>query len=262
MLLWFLLLAAQQAPAQASARAVHELGVAEFQAGRLDQAAVYFRKATELDPKLAAAWKALGVVHAARGENDQARAPFEMACALEPTEPDACYYRARNLYLLNRFEDSCAGYMVLLGQEGPTSRIRNGLGLALEALGRTQDAEREYRAAAALRPSGHVNEHPLINLGVLFSRQGRTPEAVSTLREAITRVPSSSRAHFELGRALQETGRRAEAAVELEKAIAIEPAHWAAHVLLGKLYLRMGREEEGRRHLAAGERGLSGAREQ
>ncbi|MBK5290563.1 MAG: tetratricopeptide repeat protein [Acidobacteriia bacterium] len=255
MLLWLLL--AVQLP---SARVIHEQGVAEFKAGRLDQAADYFMKATQLDPKLASAWKALGVVHAARGANDLAREPFEKACALDRKEPDACYYRARNLYLLNRFEESRIAYLLLLRQEGATSRIRNGLGLSLEALGHSQEAEREYRAAVESRPTGHVNEHPLINLGVLLGRQGRTTEAVTCLREAVGRVPASARAHFEFGRALQETGGNPEAAAELEKAITIEPSRWAAHVLLGKIYLRMGREEEGRRHLATDERGLTGAR--
>ncbi|MBM3811216.1 MAG: tetratricopeptide repeat protein [Acidimicrobiia bacterium] len=234
-----------------------EEGIKLFQAGQLQQAAAQFQRAAEQEPENALAWKLLGTSFAALGDHEQAREPLRKACALNPKLPDACFYHARNLYLVNRFEESRKLFESLLASDPQPWRIENGLGLALEALGKAEDAEARYRKSASLNPSSHPNEHPLINLGVLLGRQGRTAGAERVLRTAVEKAPQSTRAWFELGRMLQELGRNPESAAALEKSIAIDPRHWAAHALLGKVYLRLGRTEDGRRHLETGSKGLT-----
>jgi Flp pilus assembly protein TadD len=232
-------------------------GVRLFEAGQLTAAAGRFQKAVEQEPGNALAWKLLGTAYAAQGDHEQAQEPLRKACALQPKLADACFYHARNLYLVNRFAESRKVFEGLLGSDPQRWRVENGLGLALEALGEGREAEKRYRNAAA-SATGNPNEHPLINLGVLMGREGRTAEAEVVFQEAVKKAPGATRAWFELGRTLQELGRNEEAAKALEKSVQIDGRNWAAHGLLGKVYLRLGREEEGRRHLLMGQSGLTG----
>src|SRR6516225_5108043 len=71
--------------------------------GKTDAALNAFQQTVQLRPEHAAAWKAIGVILASRGEYDGAEGPFRNACELQRSLADACLYYGRTLYLLNRF---------------------------------------------------------------------------------------------------------------------------------------------------------------
>lgn len=62
-----------------------------------DEALAHLQRAVELDPKLGSAWAAMGVVHAASGELQQAIADYEKGIAASPELPEA-HYRLAQLY--------------------------------------------------------------------------------------------------------------------------------------------------------------------
>jgi Flp pilus assembly protein TadD len=73
---------------------------------------------------------------------------------------------------------------------------RSDLGIGLEELGRTAEAEAAYRRA------GEVDAHDwraLFNLGILLRTSARYDEAATVQQEVLTRSPSNAGAHFELG---------------------------------------------------------------
>jgi tetratricopeptide (TPR) repeat protein len=248
------ILCLQGQPAVAEARL--KAGIDYFRAGKLDEARAELEQAVRLAPSNALAWKSLGAVHAAQGRYQAAEEPLRKACALDPKEPDACYYLGRNCYQLSRFETAIAAYEKALTTHIKTWRVHNGMALALEALGRAGEAERHFRSAAELNAAAgntaRPDENPRIDLGAFLYRAGRTAESVEQLEKAVTEYGNSARARFELGKALFQSNRLDSAARHLEVALKIEPAHVPAHLLLGKIYYRLGRVQDAEREMRLG----------
>jgi Flp pilus assembly protein TadD len=246
-------LAAQTAPSQLAGRAqadeAYQRGIACFQTRQMTCAEDQFRRSVELRPQWASAWKGLGTVYAALAQHLEAQEPLRKACELDRREPDACYYLARNHYLLNQFDEALAQFRSLLGDDPQPWRIYNGIGLALEGLGKIGEAERAFlQAIEGERGRAVPNEDPRINLGNLLLRSGRIEESLAMLDEAVAAKPSSSRAHFELGKLSQQEGRYREARDHLMRAVELDPRHGGAHALLGKVYYRLGDSDLGARH--------------
>ncbi len=90
----------------------------------------------------------------------------------------------------------------------------------LQQAGQVVDAERAYRDALKLAPSHHLALH---GLGSLLTMQKRYPEAVHSLRAAITAVPGQPHAHVELAQALRGLGLNEEAATHFDSAAQLSP---------------------------------------
>ena len=74
-----------------------------------------------------------------------------------------------------------------------------------------------------------------LELAVVLSALGRTPEAVAQLQTAVHLAPRDAEAHFSLALALNEQGDRASARKELETTVAIDPHFTRAWYNLGLL---------------------------
>lgn len=85
----FLLSALVTAPAYADARGDArkqvEFGIAVAQKGLWREAIYRWRRATEIDPTYAQAFNNLAIAHEHEGEFEQARAAYEKALQIEPT---------------------------------------------------------------------------------------------------------------------------------------------------------------------------------
>lgn len=224
-----------------------EAATGNLRMGRFAEAEAAVRKALEQRPREAHAWKVLGVIFAAQGRHAQAAEPFTRACELDRREPDACYYLARNHYLLNRFEESLR---VLDGMKAGRSRdwrLLNARGLALMGLGQYEEAEAAFKNAMKHEGGGaSLDEKPAINLGSLYLRAGDAAKARETLLGVVKEAPGAARAWFELGKAQLQLGEVEAARQSLERAVSTRPGYGEAHLLLAKVYARLGRMEESR----------------
>jgi len=237
-----------------------EEAITKFRAGRTKEALALLEKAVKQEPERAVLWNWVGRVYAAEGQLERSVLCFERACELDPAEEGACYYWGRNLYALNRFEPALVALAKALEAEAEPRRWRvyRAMAQAQEALGKAQEAERNFREA--IRREGgqaRADEDPRIDYGIFLYRQGRTEEAAKPLEEAARAHADSARAHGELGRVLLQLGRLKEAARRLERAVGLDAKLWWAHLLLGQAYLRLGQTERGKRHLEIGEKGLA-----
>jgi tetratricopeptide (TPR) repeat protein len=77
---------------------------------------------------------------------------------------------------------------------------------------------------------------PELNLGLIYLRDGRLPEAVAAFKAALERNPHSAVAGDELGIALRRSGKFAEAEAAYQAAIAADENYAPAHLNLGVLY--------------------------
>lgn len=230
-----------------------EQGVAAMQRGDFAAAEKAFRSAIEANPRSARAWKALGVSFAAQGQHDLASEPFSKACALDRKEPDACYYFARNHYLLNRFDEALALFASLAAEKKSDWRYANGRGLALMALARYPEAESAFKAAMANeRGASSPDEAPAVNLGSLYSRAGEPRKALQVLQTFVSTGKPGARAWFEKGKVEVQLGQLDDALTSLTNAIQANPSHREAHLLLAKVHGRLGNNEKAAYHRRSG----------
>jgi tetratricopeptide (TPR) repeat protein len=194
--------------------------------------------------------KVMGVLYAAAQEYRKAEPHFAKACAEAPQEIDACYFWARALYSLDRFEESLRA---LERAEGATLewKLRTARGQAWDALG-NEGAEGELRRAMEAkkkdpRPPGEVD--PLLALGSFLYRQGRGTEAL-TLLENATGYERVAPYHYQLGKALLSEGQLERAVQALLRAVELQPAYPEAHGLLSRAYERLDLPERARAHKA------------
>lgn len=101
------------------------------------------------------------------------------------------------------------------------------------AAGRTAEAERGFRALAQAQPE---LAGPHANLGLIYRRTGKLPEAVAELEKAVAANPQLAPAFNELGIAYREQGRFAQARAAYEKAIELDARYAAPCLNLGILY--------------------------
>ena len=207
-------------------------------------------------PSDATAWKALGLLRAGRGSLGAASEAFEHACTLRPADEENCYYYGRSLFALGRYDTAVRPLEAAL-RAAPKDRrwrVHRALARNFEWLGRSGDAERNFREAIRL---GHgrasPGEDPRVDFGSFLYRQGRTEEALAPLQEAADAESSVARASTELGRVLLQLDRAEAAAVALEKAIRLDPRDGASHLLLGRVYVVLGRAADAEREMRIGQ---------
>jgi tetratricopeptide (TPR) repeat protein len=141
---------------------------------------------------------ALGAIHRARGEHEQALACFRRCLEIAPGD-------ARALYLLARTQ---------------------------EALGRLDEAEATYRRAVSRRP-GFMAAHN--HYGAFLYRRNRYGEAVAQFRKVVELAPSYLRGLNNLGGICFYLERWPEAEAAFRRSLAIRPTP-AAYLNLGTLY--------------------------
>ena len=100
----------------------------------------------------------------------------------------------------------------------------------------------EFRAVQALNAD---TAGSWVNLGMLEGALGRTSQAETALRTAISREPQFVPAHVNLADLLQRTGREAEAERVLRAALTTVPVPAAIHHALGLSLVRQRRVQEG-----------------
>lgn len=136
-----------------------------------------------------------------------------------------------------------AGFMHRVGRtrapepvshEARITEHRN-LGVAFYKTGMLDEAVREFRRVAELRPG---DEHGEFYLGLLALRQGRLEEAVRTLRTAAGRPGAKGATHLNLAYALERSGRLDEARLTLARAEQVLPNEPTVRLASAVLALR------------------------
>ena len=109
-----------------------------------------------------------------------------------------------------------------------------------------------WKVAAAKDPT---DARPFNNLGVALAAMGQTDDAVDAYKKSLAINPDSSQTHNNFGSALAEAGRLDDAMANIRKAIELNPDNGAAHVNLGHLLeVRGGAREEAKTRIAEGNR--------
>jgi superkiller protein 3 len=121
------------------------------------------------------------------------------------------------------------------------ARFYYGLGIALDALGKKEDAITAYRKTIQLDPKFAAAYN---NLGLVLSDLGKNEEAIAVFRKAIELDPKYALAYNGLGIVLKDLGKKKEATAAFRKAIELDPKDASAYNNLGLVLSDLGKKEE------------------
>ena len=205
----------------------HRLAVAQFDAGRFDEAARSCRRVLEIDPRHAKALANLAAVLQRSGADDEAARHYREAIAADPT----------------------------------LAPPRFSLAVLLLASGQRDEAIEQMRRAVALDP-GRAEWH--LMLGEACIGAGHPRDAIASLETALRLAPDSADAHEYLAGCVLESGDAPRAVAHSRRVLEIAPERPAAasNLLLVLNYVFDGRPEAiFAEHVAWGQgvsRGLQG----
>jgi tetratricopeptide (TPR) repeat protein len=204
--------------------------------GQLDEAVESLLHAASLRPEDAAIHSSLGVVYLRRNEPILAVESLGRAVALRPKDAGDWFrlglaWKARRDYARAHIAYEKAAS---LGWTGPRGVLDFELGICLNSLDRTAEAQKFYDKA--LKANGEDVEF-LNSAALNLMRLERLDEAQKLLEQAVEVDPLEPASHFNLGHVLSGKGRDVEAAESFRRGLDedrkdVYPTLWLAHALM------------------------------
>lgn len=160
---------------------MYEKGLTLEQLDRLGEAEEVFRDATESDPAMAVAWHALGVIQLKQGDAISAARSLSRASKLDPANAESKI----NLVTAVRLGADIKGALLLsealLNEHGDLADVHTQYAATLQALGRFEEAEKEFLKARELQED---NVAALAGLAELSEWRGDYAGGLKLLAEA------------------------------------------------------------------------------
>jgi Flp pilus assembly protein TadD len=161
--------------------------------------------------------------------------------AMDGNDAETWYAMGRLHYTQGRYGDAMSCFQKTVALNPRSVKGENNLGLAYEALNRNDEAVTAYRTAIAWqRDDPAPSEQPLLNLAILLLHRNQIQEAQQLLEQAAKIAPKEPRIHENLGQVYLRTGRAPDAVKEFAAAAALSPENPRFHYLLGQAYRRAG----------------------
>jgi predicted O-linked N-acetylglucosamine transferase (SPINDLY family) len=220
---------------------VFPLALQHHRAGDLHRAEHLYRHLLHHDAAHADAWHLLGVLASQRGQPELALHYIGQALTLRPSVAPFHLNRGVALQALGRLDEAVASFRQALALRPDWAEAHNNLANALHSLGQREAAIDHWGHAIKCQPH-YPEAHN--NLAVALHEHGRHEEAAAHAREAIGLRPDFAQAHFHLGNALSELMRYDEAETAYREALRLQPAWPVAHCNLGRALRLQGRPED------------------
>jgi len=168
------------------------MAVVHAEMGEPEEALAEYRTALGIDAEFVPAMVNLAMLHDQLGDKKAAEEQFRRVLELEPDLGEAHY----SLGLLlaedpTRMEEA-AGYLAAAARLSPANRrIRYNYGLALQKLGRVQEAEEALRDGLKLSDGGADTIDFLHALAVLYAQSKQWPKATAAAQELLRLQPNN-----------------------------------------------------------------------
>ncbi len=163
--------------------------------GWLDEAIESYRLALRLRPDLAIIHNNLGLVLHQRGMMREAMGSLGAAISLEPAFAQAHSNLGNVLRDLGRIEEAIAEHRLALQGDSNYAEGWNNLGNALQQSGDLDGAAAAFARAVELRPNFPV---ALSNAGNVLKEQARIAESIGAYRKSVELAPDDARVHSNL----------------------------------------------------------------
>jgi tetratricopeptide (TPR) repeat protein/TolB-like protein len=201
----------------------YELGTFYFRHRRFAEAAREYQRVIQLVPDSAAAHANYATALKNLGQTQAAEVEFKKSLDLKPTY--AAYNNLGSLdYDLHRWADSAAMFQAALKLNPGDYRVYENVGLALDWLGRHDEALQNYRQARELlrktlklKPDDAQLQ---ARLALLYARDHQREQSLPLMDAALARAPDDPIVLSDAAETHELLGSRQIAVVELEKALA------------------------------------------
>jgi Flp pilus assembly protein TadD len=206
--------------------------------GRPDDARAEYERAIALDPsdpKMAPAYRNLGMTLLPK---DPAAAidPLEHAAQLEPQDARAKWLLGTALERSGKREAAIEQFQAAQKLDGHDVEITASLAYALLSAGRFAEAEAAYRATLSLDPEGVFLRQAHLGLANSLVAQKKLDEAASEFAAYLERAPNDVSVRIERASALVDLGKDDDALVELDRAATAGPEGLRALKLRSQIY--------------------------
>jgi predicted O-linked N-acetylglucosamine transferase (SPINDLY family) len=193
----------------------------------------------------------IALEHYKAGRIELADAVCDRIVAAEPDHAEALHIKGLVAVQREQYQQAVDLIGLAIAADPREATYHVNLGVALQSLGRSEDAINSCRKAVELAP-GFADAHN--SLGAALAGSGKIQEAIACFQQVVRLVPDYAQGHNNLGNALQEAGRLAEALPCYHRALELMPNLPGVHVNLGQALYTMGRLAEA---VAAYQQGLS-----
>ena len=240
---------------QSAGRAAYDRANRLFEQRQYQECMNALDEALRLDPDLVPALTLRARLAMAINRYDVAKQSLERAISAEPSAWYPRFLYGFQLYQQNEMPAAIAALEKARDLNPRASEPALYLGLADEALGRTDQALSLYRRAVQLEDAaGKPHVETVLTLSHLLLLLGEFDECGRVIQHAAKVDPKSRDPHFEAGRLAMKLGNFAVAAREGEAALQLSSGDISdkqVHFLLTRAYRAMGRDAEAERHAAA-----------
>ncbi|HTI70938.1 MAG TPA: tetratricopeptide repeat protein [Candidatus Limnocylindria bacterium] len=179
----------------------------------------------------------LGEIYRDGGDYQSAVKEWEQVVARMPRHAGVFNNLGIALNALGRPEEAEARFRTALGLDPLLVEALNGVGLSLAQRRQFPVALREFERAKALKP-GYLPTY--INISLALEASGQKERAVDQYLAVLPRFSANPVLHANLGRLLASQGRTNEALPHLQEAVRLAPGNALAHFNLGNFLLASG----------------------
>jgi tetratricopeptide (TPR) repeat protein len=228
------------------------LGQAQLLSQRPGEALVSLDRVPAGDPEYVRVLKVKAKALYLLGRDPEAVATLQRAAARAPADAEIPYDLGRMYYQQGKHADAAEALGRATVLDPRAYKAWDALGLACEALGDVEQAQRHYLRAIALVHNDQPHYDVVYaNFADLLLKRGDYQRAFDLAAEAAQRNPSEPRNLFLAGKALVRLGRNDLSVRWFEQAIVLDPDYPEPHYLLFQAYRSLGRTADAERELNA-----------
>lgn len=204
--------------------------------GKLDDAAREYRRATELDSAMEAAFRNLGYLEWTTHRNSEARSDLQKALKLSPNDAFAANYLAR---LQVDDQRPAEAILILRKFAGKNAWAQLDLALAYLRAGRYDDA---VDAAQKISAANGATAQSII--GIAEARLHNNERSVAAFVEAAKLASRQEEHWLNLTREQMDLKRLADAMTSIQQGLEANPKSYALNLRRGAIYFAMGKYDE------------------
>lgn len=223
-----------------SIKMINNLGNLYNASGDFAKAAVFHKKALEINPKEHKTLLNLGIDYEAMGLIEEAFAQYRASAFSRPDYAKA-YFHMGNIHVKRgKLSEAVSSYLVAIKLDKFFLASHTNLGNTYFAMGDYISAKREYDEAIAINP---YSARARNNLGSALTRLGIYDEAIAEYRKAIGLDPDDWEYYLNLGAAYGELSIFDDAIEMLTRAHQLNPGSVDPLINLGVAYYYIGNIE-------------------
>jgi len=231
-------------------KAYYFLGYVQFRQRKIGESIKSLSKSLEINPDSAEAHKMLGKNLTIIGRYDYALREYDAALRLDPGSAEVHYNFGKIYAIQDEWTKAREEFEKAVQLDMNYMEAYNALGFAMEAVGDTAEAERDYLAAIRINEQRRTKfDSPYINLSGYYNYRGKFDLALEYAHKALELNPQSDLAYFQIAKTCRARQDWTGVVGALEKAIAINSWRPQYFYVLGIAYGRLGKTEESKRAL-------------